>query len=62
MAEKRKFLVALLAPAFVAVYPFFVDGWDLKTDLGPVVVALLVAYGVYRVPNQEARVGKQVRS
>lgn len=61
MDKYRKFFVALVAPVAVAIWPFLSDGWQ-PTDLGPVVVAALIALGVYAVPNQEARVGRQVRS
>jgi hypothetical protein len=61
MDKYRKFFVALVAPVAVAVWPFISDGWQ-TSDLGPVVVAALIALGVYTVPNQEPRVGRQVRS
>jgi hypothetical protein len=62
MSKKRKALVALIAPAFVALYPFFVGGWDWKLDFGPAVVALLVAYGVYRVPNAGSTSSRRAHS
>lgn len=61
MDKYRKFFVALVAPVAVAIWPFVSDGWQ-ATDLGPVVVAALIALGVYAVPNTEPRVGRQVRS
>lgn len=60
MSKYRKALIAFVAPVILAVYPFFADGWDFKTDIGPVIVAVLVALGVYAVPNTEPRVGKLV--
>lgn len=56
----RKAWVALVAPVVTAVWPFLSDGWQVS-DLGPVIVGVLVALGVYRVPNAEQRTGKLVR-
>jgi CHASE2 domain-containing sensor protein len=49
-----KALIALITPAVAVLYPMFVGGWDWKTDAVPALIALLVAYGVYKVPNAPA--------
>jgi hypothetical protein len=47
----RKFFVAIVAPVVIAVLPFFQNGWS-NQNIGPLIVAVLVALGVYTVPNE----------
>jgi hypothetical protein len=60
MSKANKFWVAFVTPIAAVLWPFLSDGWQ-ATDLGPIIVGILVALGVYTVPNTEARSGRQVR-
>ncbi len=46
----NKFLVAILAPVVSAILPFVTDGFQ-TADIGPIIVGVLIALGVYSVPN-----------
>jgi hypothetical protein len=60
MSKYSKFWIAIVSPVATAVWPFLSDGWQ-PSDLGPVIVGVLVALGVYSIPNAEARIGRQAR-
>ncbi len=46
----NKFLVAIIAPVITAILPFVTDGFQ-SADVGPIIVGVLIALGVYSVPN-----------
>jgi hypothetical protein len=53
VARYNKFWVASIVPVAAVIWPFISDGFQ-TADVGPVVVAVLGALGVYIFPNQPA--------
>lgn len=46
----NKALVAFIAPILSVILPFVTDGFQ-PADVGPIIVGVLIALGVYTVPN-----------
>jgi len=49
----NKALVAFIAPVLSVILPFVTDGFQ-AADVGPIIVGVLIALGVYTVPNTPA--------
>lgn len=52
LKEIAKFLVALLAPVFLVIQSALTDGEITQDEWLKILVALLVALGVWAVPNK----------
>lgn len=58
--KANKFIVAIVAPVAAAILPFLTDGFQ-PADVGPIIVGVLVALGVYAMPNPPVAQGRTQR-